>query len=98
MTKKKITEEIKINNNKYFVYILECNDGTLYTGWTTDIVKRVLAHNGSRTGAKYTRVRRPVKMVYSEEYIGQKEAMKREFEIKKFTRVQKIKLIDFHGK
>ncbi len=80
----------------YFVYILECNDGTLYTGWTTDIDKRVLAHNGvgTKTGAKYTSARRPVKIVYQEECDGKSQAMKREIEIKKMTRMGKLRLID----
>lgn len=78
----------------YFVYILECNDGTLYTGWTVDIDKRVLAHNESKTGAKYTSARRPVKIVYQEECAGKSQAMKREIEIKKMTRACKLALIE----
>ena len=78
---------------KYFIYILECNDNTLYTGWTTDIDKRVLAHNEMKTGAKYTSARRPVKVVHKEECSGKKEAMKREWKIKKMTRLEKLKLI-----
>ena len=79
---------------KYFVYILECNDRTLYTGWTTDTDKRVFAHNGTKTGAKYTSARRPVKLVYKEECSGKKEAMKREYEIKQMTREEKLRLIN----
>ena len=81
---------------KYYTYILECNDGTLYTGWTVDIDKRVLAHNGlgTKTGAKYTSARRPVKIVYQEECFGKSQAMKREIEIKKMTRVGKLGLIN----
>jgi putative endonuclease len=84
----------------YFVYILECKDGSLYTGWTVDIDKRVLAHNGvgSKTGAKYTSARRPVKIVHKEECEGKSHAMKREIEIKKMTRVGKLRLIDSQGK
>ncbi len=78
----------------YFVYILECNDGTLYTGWTTDIDKRIISHNTSKIGAKYTSARRPVRLIYKEECVGKKEAMKREWEIKKLTRTAKLKLID----
>ncbi len=92
--KKTTTVEVKIDKMKYFVYMLECSDGTLYTGWTTDIEKRVLAHNELKTGAKYTSARRPVKIVYFEECVGKKEAMKREWEIKKMTRVEKLKLVD----
>jgi putative endonuclease len=79
---------------KYYTYILECSDGTLYTGWTTDIDKRVIAHNESKTGAKYTSARRPVKLVYQEECTGKSQAMKREIEIKKMTRVGKLRLIN----
>ncbi|MBC7766462.1 GIY-YIG nuclease family protein [Arenimonas sp.] len=79
---------------KYFVYILECNDTTLYTGWTTNIDKRIVAHNGQKNGAKYTSTRRPVKIVYTEECVGKKEAMKREYAIKQLTKKQKILLIN----
>lgn len=78
----------------YYTYILECADGTLYTGWTTDLNKRVLAHNELKTGAKYTSARRPVKLVYSESFETKGEAMKRECEVKKMTRVFKLGLID----
>ncbi len=78
----------------YFVYILECNDGTLYTGWTVDIDKRVLAHNESKTGAKYTSARRPVRLLYSESFESRSEAMKRECEVKKMSRVGKLGVID----
>ena len=76
----------------YYIYILECADGTLYTGSTNDLTKRVETHNTSKTGAKYTRARRPVKMVYSEEFETKSEAMKREWEIKKMGRKEKLKL------
>lgn len=77
---------------KAFVYILECADGTLYTGWTTDIEERVKTHN-SGTGAKYTRSRLPVKLVYSEEVEDRSAALKREAAIKKLTRAKKELLI-----
>ncbi len=77
----------------WFVYILRCNDETLYTGVTTDIDARLHAHNHLATGAKYTRVRRPVSLVYSENYQSRSLAQKRESEIKKLTRVKKLKLI-----
>ena len=64
------------------VYILECNDGTLYTGWTNDIDKRFKAHDDGK-GAKYTKGRRPLKLVYLEELETKSEALKRENEIKK---------------
>ena len=77
----------------WFVYILECNDSTLYTGVTTDLEARIHAHNHLTTGAKYTRVRRPVTMIYSEECESRSLAQKRESTIKKLTRVNKLKLI-----
>ena len=76
-----------------FVYILKCSDNTLYTGWTNDLIKRLKAHNSGR-GAKYTRPRLPVKIVYFEIYDNPIEAQKREFYIKKhLTREQKLNLI-----
>jgi putative endonuclease len=78
---------------KYFTYILECSDGTLYTGWTTDIEKRVLAHNTLKTGAKYTSMRRPVKLVYSESFESRSFAMKRECEVKRMSRKEKLGLM-----
>ena len=74
------------------VYILECNDGTLYTGWTNDIDKRFKAHNDGK-GAKYTKRRRPLKLVYLEELETKSEALKRENEIKKMTKDKKRQLI-----
>lgn len=79
----------------YFVYILKCNDDTLYTGITNDLEKRVIAHNTSKTGAKYTKARRPVTLQYFEEYKTKSEALKREIQIKKFTRAQKMHLIAY---
>ena len=76
----------------FFCYILECADGTFYTGWTTDPPRREKQHNAG-TGAKYTRMRRPVKMVYIEEQPDRVTAMKRERAIKKLSRIQKRKLI-----
>jgi len=77
----------------YFVYILECNDGSLYTGIAKDIQKRLEEHNTSDKGAKYTKVRRPVKLVYSESSENRSSASKREYEIKKLTRLKKLQLI-----
>ena len=76
----------------HYVYILSCGDGTFYTGWTTDLEKRVKVHNQGK-GAKYTRSRLPVKLLYSEEYSEKGEALRREAAIKKLTRRQKEKLI-----
>jgi len=79
----------------YFVYILECNDGTFYTGWTTDIEKRVITHNTLKTGAKYTKARRPVKLIYSESFETKIDATSREYEIKNMSRQQKKELIKY---
>jgi putative endonuclease len=76
----------------FFCYILECADGSFYTGWTTDPERRVKQHNGGR-GAKYTRMHRPVKLVYLEEQLDRASAMKREIAIKRLTREKKIRLI-----
>ena len=75
-----------------YTYILKCRDGSLYTGWTNDIEKRVIAHNGGR-GAKYTRSRRPVELVYYEEFGTKEEAMRREYAIKHMSRQKKEILI-----
>ncbi len=74
-----------------YCYIVECADGTYYTGWAIDPHKRLATHNKGR-GAKYTRTRLPVKLMYIEEQPDQKTAMKRERAIKKMTRSQKQKL------
>ena len=80
--------------DNWFVYILECADGTLYTGSTNDLRKRLEAHN-SGTGAKYTKTRLPVKLVYHEEFDDKREAMKREWYIKhKLSRKQKMELVN----
>ena len=75
-----------------FVYILECADGTYYTGWTTDVQTREKTHN-SGNGAKYTRSRLPVRVIYYEQLEGKSAALKREAAIKKMTRKQKEELI-----
>lgn len=75
-----------------YVYIVECSDSTLYTGYTNDPVRRIEEHN-SGDGAKYTRGRGPVKLVYLEEFSGKSEAMKREYEIKQLSRSDKLELI-----
>ena len=75
-----------------YVYILECSDGSWYTGWTTDLEHRVKTHNSGQ-GAKYTRSRLPVRLIYSEEYETARQARQREYAIKRLTRVQKEKLV-----
>ena len=75
-----------------YTYVLECRDGSLYTGWTNDLEKRIRDHNDGR-GAKYTKSRRPVRLVYFEAFETKKEAMAREYEIKHMSRQEKIGLI-----
>ena len=75
-----------------FVYIVECNDGTYYTGWTNDIEKRLIAHNNGKA-SKYTRGRIPVKLVYLEKLVTKGDGLKRELCIKKLTRSEKEELI-----
>ncbi|ANZ34212.1 GIY-YIG nuclease family protein [Staphylococcus carnosus] len=79
--------------NKYFIYIVRCRDGSLYTGYTNDVIARVEKHNSGK-GAKYTKTRRPVKLVYQEAFETKSEAMKREYQIKTYTRMQKLQLIE----
>lgn len=79
--------------NEHYIYIVQCKDGTLYTGYTNNIEARIKKHNSGK-GAKYTKTRRPVILVYQEGYETKSEAMKREYEIKKFTRAQKLQLIE----
>lgn len=76
----------------YFVYIVKCRDETYYTGYTNNIEKRLKAHNEGK-GAKYTRSRGPVELVYWESYEEKGDALSREYAIKKLTRKQKEKLI-----
>ena len=79
-------------DKKAYIYILECSDKSLYCGWTDDIEKRVKTHNEGK-GAKYTKARLPVKLVYFEDFSTKSEAMKREVAIKKMNRKDKLKLI-----
>lgn len=76
-----------------YTYIVRCSDGTLYTGWTNDLEKRIRAHNEGR-GAKYTRSRRPVTLVYKEVFETKEEAMSRECQIKRLSRSLKLILIE----
>lgn len=77
----------------WYLYILECSDKTLYTGITNDLEKRIENHNSSKLGAKYTRGRRPVKLVYSRRFRTKSRAAKEESRIKKLSRGEKIELI-----
>jgi len=80
--------------NGYHVYILECSDKTLYTGWTYNLEKRIQEHNNGKDGAKYTRARRPVRFVYAETCSSISEALKREAQIKKLSRGEKLEMIE----
>ena len=77
----------------FYVYLLRCADGTLYIGYTDDPVRRTKVHNAGK-GAKYTRARLPVELVYQEACADKSAALRREYEIKQLTRVQKLKLIE----
>jgi putative endonuclease len=81
----------------FYVYMMMCADGTLYTGYTNDIHKRIAAHNSGR-GAKYTKSRRPCKLVWAEAAETKSSAMKREYAIKQLTRKQKRAMIDAQPK
>ncbi len=76
----------------WVVYILKCSDGTLYTGITNDLEKRIAAHNAG-SGAKYTRGRVPVELIYQEDLASRSDALKREAVIKKMSRVKKLALV-----
>lgn len=78
-----------------YTYIIKCADNTLYTGWTTDLKKRIDCHNSGK-GAKYTRTRTPVTLVYYEEFGTKQEAMRREYQIKRLSRQKKEALIASH--
>jgi len=77
----------------YYVYILECADKTLYIGSTNDLEKRLHAHNFSKSGAHYTKIRRPVMLKYSERLLSKRKALKRELALKKLTRMKKLQII-----
>ena len=81
----------------HFVYILECNDATLYVGCTNNLEKRFTQHNTSKRGAHYTKIRRPVRVLYSEEFPNLHDARAREAEIKKWRREEKLRLIQTAG-
>ena len=80
--------------SKWYVYIVECADGSLYTGITTDVRRRLLEHNYSFKAAKYTRSRRPVRMMWTKEFENRSEASKEEYRIKRLSRQKKLELIN----
>jgi putative endonuclease len=77
----------------YFIYILECIDHTFYTGITTNLDRRIKEHNSSKLGAKYTKVRRPVKLIYSKNFENRSEASIEEARIKKLSRTEKLNFL-----
>ncbi len=83
--------DLKAETGGNYTYMVRCSDGSIYTGWTTMLERRISEHNSGK-GAKYTRSRRPVELIYYEESSSRQEAMRREAEIKKMTREQKIEL------
>lgn len=84
----------KMVDKQYFTYIVRCADESLYCGWTTNLKKRLDAHNGViKGGAKYTKCRRPVYLVYHESFQSKQEAQSREYAIKRLNRIQKLQLI-----
>jgi len=83
-------------DSKYYVYMLLCSDKTFYTGTSNNVAKRVATHNSGH-GAKYTKVRRPVKLMYTETLDNKSQALKREIAIKKLTRQQKEALLENNG-
>ena len=84
---------MKKTTDHWFVYMVICSDKTIYTGITKDLEKRVSEHNNGAVGAKYTRARRPVKLVYQEEQSSRSTATKRELQLKKMSRADKLLLI-----
>ena len=78
-----------------YTYMVKCADGTLYTGWTNSLQKRLKAHNEGKNGAKYTKANRPVSLVYYEGVRTKEEAMRREYQIKQLTREKKLGLMEF---
>ncbi|MES2994821.1 MAG: GIY-YIG nuclease family protein [Patescibacteria group bacterium] len=82
-----------MQEDPYYVYMLKCADGTLYTGITNDVEKRLETHNTSKQGARYTKSRRPVTLCYEEKCLDKSAALKREYEVRQLTRVQKLELI-----
>jgi putative endonuclease len=79
----------------HYCYLVLCSDNTLYCGYTNNLNKRIAAHNSGK-GAKYTKTRTPVKLVYNETFDNKSDAMKREWQIKKLTKKEKLRLINDH--
>lgn len=84
------------SNRPWFVYFLRCNDNSLYTGITTDIERRLHQHNHTKLGAKYTRAKRPVTLVFIETAIDKSSASKREYKLRKLTKLHKERLVSIY--
>lgn len=87
------TERLRVRKTQFILYILACTDGTLYTGITTDVSRRVAEHNSTPRGAKYTRSRRPVALVYSKAFKNRSAASKAEYRIRHLSHAKKRALI-----
>ncbi|MED4455592.1 GIY-YIG nuclease family protein [Metabacillus fastidiosus] len=86
-----------MEKNNHFFYVLECKDGSYYAGYTVDLAARVEKHNAGK-GAKYTRARKPVKLLYNERFETKSEALKMEYSFKKLSRIEKEEYIRKNGK
>ena len=82
----------------YYLYLLSCADNTLYAGITTDVLRRLAEHNGSKKGAKYTAARRPVKLAYAKKFRSRSAVSKAEYQLKKLTLSEKLELIKNYKK
>ena len=87
---------MEVGDRPWFLYVVHCSDGTLYTGVTTDVKRRVDEHNVGIRGAKYTAARRPVRLIYVSYYVNRSGAQKAEHKFKKLTRKQKNEVINEH--
>jgi len=91
-----VTSSTDASHNVWYVYMVKCADDTLYTGIATDVLRRLQEHNESARGARYTRARRPVTLVYQEEVANRSEALKREHQVRKMNRQAKQELLIRH--
>ena len=87
-----------MENSNHYVYMLECSDGSFYMGYAKNLVKRLDEHNSSIKGAKYTRGRRPVRLVYFEQFETRSDATKREYVLRKKSRAEKIDMMNVFNK
>ena len=91
----KMVNKVAKSEERHYVYLVRCADDSLYCGWTTDLERRMEAHNGHVPGgAKYTRGRRPVTLVYFESFHNKQDAQRREYAIKQMTKTKKLGLIE----